>query len=275
MSAIRAATVLALWGGAFGEQRASADELLQQLAETGFNAGVRADDAVTAERTGLPGPGSAGAGTIDLLALLRESGTPELLLPVPGDLRGLPPKSTSVIAALDAGAAVLLPAAALLVIPTNGFWRVHDATGPEDGRGNSSAAGSVLEAELALDGAIRTATRRLMVLDIARDSASVREQIAAKMRDAAVPLPPGVRRSCSALLAKAISLQALLEVAQQHQTGAVSRHELGAVDDALRPLAAAVRFGRLAAVAHALVSRSHQEASPHHPAVHKNLNAYE
>jgi hypothetical protein len=66
-----------------------------------------------------------------------------------------------------------------------------------------------------------------------------------------VPTPPGTPSRSSALLAKAISLQALLAVAENHDTAAVNSHELAVVDDALRPLARAVRDGRRAAVADA------------------------
>ncbi len=262
MSAIRAATVLTVWGAAFREGGVSADELLWHVADTGFTAGVRAVDDVTAERTGLPGPGAAGAGAIGLLGLLREGGAPALVLPVPGDLRGLPANSPALVPALDAGATVVLPETAIAIVPIGGLWRIYSSHGSGSVQASShppvraACVPSVLEAELELDDAIRSATKRLMALDIARDSARVRDEIADHMRAATIALPPGTHRRASALLAKVVSLQSLLAVAVQYETGAVSRYELGAIDDALRPLASAVRTGRLAAVALAGASKA-------------------
>lgn len=289
MSAIRAATILTVWGAGFRAGTVSADELLSQLSDTGFTAGVRADNPDVADRTGLPGPGSAGSGSIGLLSLLREGGAPALVLPVAGDLRGLPPGSAALVPALDAGAAVILPDSELVIVPSDGVWRVHGPSGSAAGsplgpavertgthRPHGEHAPSILEAELALDDAIRSATKRLMALDISRDSARVRDQIADRMRADTIPLPLGTHRSASALLAKVVSLQALLAVAAHYETGAASRYELGAVDDALRPLAAAVRSGRLAAVALAsspkMISRPGSAVGRQH---HSDHPAYE
>ncbi|RIJ70979.1 hypothetical protein D1871_16345 [Nakamurella silvestris] len=246
MSAIRAATVLALWGPAYAGGSVPPDDLISALGQTGYTAGVRAAEHVTAEKLGLPGPGSPGAGTLALLDLFRPAGPCELVLPVAGDVRGLPAGHRSVVAALDAGAAVVLRSRSAAVVPVDGHWRVFDL-GEEPYP--SHPAWTVHEAEFAIDRAIVSATNRLRALDIARDSRTVRDDLAAAMREAAHDSPHGMPRRASALLAKVISLEALLQIAGRHQTAAVSRHELGAIDDALRPLAEAVRQGRLAAVA--------------------------
>jgi hypothetical protein len=252
MSAVRAATALALWGAAHAGGTASPDEVLSALAGCGPTAGVRAADPATAARTRLPGPGEASASAMALLQLFRTGGRPRLLLPVPGDVRGLPPRSAALVPALDAGAAVVLPRAPLAVIPENGHWRVFALTEPAT---PPTVTGDLLDVERDLDAAIRQATARLTSLDVARGGQDARSRIAAHMRDAVTPMPPGSARGlrhASALLAKVISLEALLQVAAGQPTAAVSRYELAAVDDALRPLMAAVRAGRLAAVESAI-----------------------
>jgi len=258
MSAIRAATVLALWGPAYAAGAVPPDEVISALAQTGFTAGVRAAEEVTAGRHRLPGPGSPGTGTLALLDLFRAGGQCTLVLPVAGDVRGLPPGHRSVVPALDAGAAVVLDSPGVAIVPVDGHWRVFDL-GP--GEYPRPQAQTVHEAEWAIDRAIVSATARLRSLDIARDSATVRDDLARAMREAAHDSPRGMSRRSSALLAKVISLEALLEIAGRHQTAAVSRYELGAIDDALRPLAEAVRQGRLAAVSSAAEERSAQRIS--------------
>ncbi len=255
MSGVRAATVLALWGAAYRAAAAAPDEVLDEIAGAGRTAGVRAADAATADRTGLPGPGEAGAGTVALLDLLRRGGRPQLVLPVAGDVRGLPPRSPALVPALDAGAAVVLADQQVAVVPDDGHWRVFgldraDAVA-EPAVQPPSGSPSLFEAERDLDAAIRSATLQLTRLDVARDADGVRERIADSMRAGAVSVPRGSgpsHRHGSMLLAKVVSLEALLHVAADHQTAAATRHQLATLDDALRPLASAVRFGRLAAV---------------------------
>ena len=253
MPGVRAATVLALWGAAYRCGAASPDEVLEQLAGAGRSAGVRAADSATADRVGLPGPGEANTGSIALLELLRRGGTPRLVLPVAGDVRGLPPSSPALLPALDAGAAVVLPSQRIAVSPSEGHWRVFgvlkDASNPLPA---APEPPKLFDAERDLDAAIRAATAQLVRLDVARGADGVREKIAHEMRQAAITVPSGwsrAQRHGARLLAKVVSLEALLQVAAAHDTAAVTRHQLASMDDALRPLAAAVRFGRLAAVA--------------------------
>ena len=241
MSATHAATALAVWAAARAGG-ASADDVLAALAGPSIPGGVRAATPEVAERTGLPGPGSATAGLATLLPLFRRGGRPELLLPHAGDLRGLPPRGAITVPALDAGAVVVFPIARIGLVAADGHWRAHDCGGGHP----------VLELPLAhelLDEAIATATRDLSRADVARGNDRVREKIRAIMLAEEVACPPGTPPRASALLAKTISLQALVEVAVQHETAAVTSRQLGLVDDALRPLAHAVREGRRSAVA--------------------------
>ena len=186
MSAVRAATALALWGAAHAGAGASPDEVLAALAASGPTAGVRAADATTADSTGLPGPGEASANSLALLRLFRAGGVPRLMLPVPGDVRGLPPRSAALVPALDAGAAVVLPAGRLAVIPENGHWRVF---GLSETPAPLPEPAGLLDVERDLDAAIRQATARLTTLDVARGGQNARSRIATLMRDAAIPMP--------------------------------------------------------------------------------------
>ncbi len=241
MSFVRAATTLALWGAAW-QGGAPADAVLSAIDATGFRAGVRAHSEEAAALTGLPGPGSSSAGSAELLPLLRTGGVPELLLPTAGDLRGLPPGGRLTVAALDAGAVVVLPATRVGLVPTAGQWRVDCCPG-------GHPALDLRTAHLELDAAIAEATHRLTAADLARDAEQARDRVAEIMLAERVETPPGMPSQAAALLAKAISLQALLVVAEGHDTAAVNNFELAVVDDALRPLARAVREGRRSAVA--------------------------
>ena len=241
MSSVQAATTLALWAAARVGGRSS-DDVLAAVDAAGHRVGVRAASADVAGSTGLPGPGFPTAGSMSLLPLMVAGGIPDLLLPTAGDLRGLPPGGDIVVPALDAGAVVVFPELQIGVIPTDGQWRVHRCIGGHDALTLSEANGEI-------DGAMADATKSLVAVDIARGSDQVREHVRRRMLAEAIDIPQGTPTAASALLAKVISLEALLAVAAGHETAAVSSRELAVVDDALRPLSTAVRAGRRAAVA--------------------------
>jgi len=248
IGAPRAATTVALWAAAW-QGGASADEVLAAIDDAGHRAGVRAASTEIADATGLPGPGWPSAGSSALLPLLRRGGRAELLLPRPGDMRGLPVGGDIAVAALDAGAVVRLPALGIGLVPSDGQWRAFrcDVEHP---------APSLAEAHDLLDAEVGMATRSITALDVARSSPHARERVRQMMLDEAVTCPPGIPAAASALLATSISLHALLSVANGQDTAAVTSHELAVVDDALRPLAAAVGEARRAAVAAAVAALS-------------------
>ena len=103
-----------------------------------------------------------------------------------------------------------------------------------------------------MDDEVARATRSLTALDVARQSDGARERVRQLILSDAVSTPPDMPRPASALLATSISLQALLTVADSHDTATVTRYQMAAVDDALRPLAIAIREARRAAVAAAV-----------------------
>ena len=241
---LRAATTLALWGAAW-QGGAAADDVLSAIDDAGHRAGVRAANNEIADTTRLPGPGWPSAGSSALLPLLRDGGAAELLLPYPGDMRGLPLGGELTVAALDAGAVVVLTAADIALVPSDGQWRAYRCTTRHPALG-------LAEAHEMLDAAVGRATRSLTALDVARGSDTAREQVRRVMLDEAINCPPGTPPAASALLATSISLHALLAVASSQDTAAVTSYEMAAVDDVLRPLAIAIRESRRAAVAAAI-----------------------
>jgi hypothetical protein len=240
-SGVRAATTLALWAASW-QAGQSADHVLAALDGTGVRAGVRAGSPAAAEASGLPGPGRPSAGMVDLLALLRRGGAPALLLPVPGDLRGLPVGGDIVVPALDAGAAVVLPEAEVALIPADGQWRAFRCTPAHP----TLALGEVTEL---VDGSVTEATRALASADIGSAQGNPREAVRRAILAESVDTPPGMPPAAASLLAKSITLAALLTVAAGHTTAAVTSREMAVVDDALHPLGSAVREARRTAVA--------------------------
>jgi len=240
---VRAATTVALWAAAW-QAGAPADEVLESLRGVGHRAGLRAGTDDVARRTGLPGPGEASGSDLDLLGLLRRGGRPGLLLPVPGDLRGLPVRGPLVIPALDAAAVVVLADLDVGLVPVHGQWRAFDCS-------PTHPTLPPKDASRLLDDAITEATRTLLAADVAVGGVAAnppREAMSTWIQDEAVELPSGCGALASGLLARAITLEALVRAASGHRTAAVTSAELATVHDALGPLAAASREARRTAV---------------------------
>ncbi len=252
MSSIRAATTLALWTAAWQGGQPS-DDVLAAIDAVGHRAGVRAGSAAAAAASGLPGPGARSASTAELLPVLRNGGMPVLVMPVAGDLRGLPVGGDILLPALDAGAVVVLTGIGIALLAMDSQWRAFRCTAVHP-------APSLELAQHQLDVAVAGATRLLTAADLAQESGEPRERIKSAMLAEAVDCPPGTDRSACQLLARVISLQAVLSVAADHRTAAVTSRELAVVDDALSPLAVAVRDGRRAAVAVAAASLARRNA---------------
>ncbi len=282
---VRAAITLALWTAAW-QAGCSADQLLGALGRIGVRAGVRAASAAAAAVSGAPGPGERSGTLVDLLVPLRGGGPARLLLPVPGDLRGLPVAGEVTAWALDAGAAVVLPQSALALVPVEGQWRifacdppgkavhpalgaaeaVHPALGAAEAvhpaLGAAEAVHPALgaaEAVARIDEAVTDAARALAAAEVARPQPDPRGALDRAIAARAVEVPPGMPAAAASLLAKATRVAALLHVARPDRTAAVTGREFRLVGDALAPLESAVREARRTAVAmtaEALTSRS-------------------
>ncbi|HEY0697669.1 MAG TPA: hypothetical protein VGD43_07645, partial [Micromonospora sp.] len=197
----------------------------------------------------------------DALPLLSKLSPDEirLVLPVPGDPRGLPGPGPFTGAALLAGEAVI--ARDLGLIPevrshTSGsgvtfetvLWRVYplpSAAGPAPGHDGPGAA----EAEAELSMALAQATAALARLDVAQWRPELAGELAALRRpDSGTDLPPGFDPRSRRLFARASVLDRVLALAEHVAPGgAVNGYEAQQRDAALRPLTAACRRALVAA----------------------------
>jgi hypothetical protein len=181
-----------------------------------------------------------------------------LVLPAPGDPRGLPGPGPFAGAAMLAGEAVV--AGGLGVIPevrshTSGsgvtfetvLWRVYPlpGTAPTASSGEPGAA----EAEVDLSTALAEATAALTRLDIAQWRPELAGALAALRRpDSGTDLPPGFDPRARRLFARASVLDRVLALAEHAAPGgAVNGYEAQQRDAALRPLTVACRRALVAA----------------------------
>lgn len=178
-----------------------------------------------------------------------------LVLPAPGDPRGLPGPGPLSGAALEAGEAVVTPTFG--VVPevrthTSGsgtvfstvVWHVHPV---EQWRPGFQPAPAEAEAELSE--ALAEATTRLTRLDVARWRPELAGALQALRRpDSTDTLPAGYDPRARRLFARAGVLDQVLALAGHSAPGgAVTGHEAQERDAALRPLTAACRQALVAA----------------------------
>ena len=243
--------LLVAWGSAFLAGRAA-------LAPAARAAGEADGEVVVApDLTGLE----------RLLARLRADGVTrlELVLPVPGDARGLPGPGAFSTEALLAGEGVLTvgcgPTREGLVPSTEVFGPAGDTgtlttwTGYAVDQPELLAPPrlTVAEAEADLRVALAEATRELARLETARWRRDVEAPIAELRRTTrsgrgpAAELPPGYPTRARTLLAQADALAAVLALADGDPGAAATSAQVQARGAALRELAHAVRRARLAA----------------------------
>jgi hypothetical protein len=178
-----------------------------------------------------------------------------LVLPAPGDPRGLPGPGPLTGAAMLAGEALMTPSFG--VVPevrshTSGsgvtfetvLWRVI-ATGEYRPGFQMGAA----EAEVELTQALSEATTRLTRLDVAQWRPELAGALQALRRpDSTATLPPGFDPRARRLFARASVLDQVLALAEHSAPGgAVNGYEAQQRDAALRPLTAACRQALVAA----------------------------
>jgi hypothetical protein len=179
-----------------------------------------------------------------------------LVLPVPGDPRGLPGPGPFTGAALLAGEGVV--AGDLGVVPevrshTSGsgdefetvLWRFFP--GQAIGRGFGEPGAAEAEAELSV--ALAEATARLAALDVAQWRPELAGALAALRRPGnGTDLPPGFDPRARRLYARASVLDQVLALAETAAPGgAVNAYEAQQRDAALRPLTTACRRALVAA----------------------------
>ncbi len=144
---------LSLWANAWLAGKAAPDDVLDALSVWAAKQSVTAYDAVAAGHTGLPWPDVHDAGTVTLLQTLRAAvgrpvpapdgpgllrGTINVVLPVPGDVRGLAPGTQFERHALAAGEAVIIanphnPATAVGLVPEFFYDDLEESADDEAG----------------------------------------------------------------------------------------------------------------------------------------------
>jgi hypothetical protein len=182
-----------------------------------------------------------------------------LVLPVPGDPRGLPGPGPFSGAALVAEEGVI--AGDYGLVPevrqhTSGSgdtfetvaWRMYLLADPGAGRGAGLEPGPA-EAEGDLNAALASATAQLTRLDVAQWRPELGGALAALRRpDFAGDLPPGYDARARRLYARASVLDQVLALAGQAAPGgAITGYEAAQRDEALRPLLTACRRALVAA----------------------------
>jgi hypothetical protein len=251
-----ASASLAVWSAAWIAGAAAADDVLDALAPWSEAHDVVAADAGVAAETDLPTPDRAGAGLAALLVLLRRRSAgsdldARVVLPVAGDVRGLPGPDAFRAGAMAVGECAVFPGAGLAVVPStvaDGVlrWTTHVVADVPP-----QAHPSLADAEHDLRIGVREAATTLAEMDVARPRAGVREEIAASLRARPQPTwPAGTPGRPLRVLQHADEVEAILVAASGDDPGgALTAATALARTDALRPLATAVRAARVAAVA--------------------------
>jgi len=222
--------------------------------------------AIAAGDEAVAHDGGETVGVDRLLARLRADGGTglELLLPVPGDVRGLPGPGPFSTACLDTGEGVLTRGAGRRtgLVPTTQTvgpegdaltvttWTAYAVPVPEL---LAPPLLTVAEAEADLRAALTDATRELARLDTARWRPDVERPLARMRRDIrqgdgpAADLPPVWPARARTLLAQADALARVLALAEGDPGAAQTGGQVRDRGRALRGLATAVRRARVAA----------------------------
>lgn len=244
---------LSVWANAWLAGRSAPDDVLDVLSVWAPSQSVDAYDAVAAGHTGLSWPGPHDDGPASLLQTLRSAaGVIRPVLPVPGDVRGLPPGTEFSRHALHAGEAVILCAAAIGLVPerdadeTGLTWTVYAL--PEVPAAEQHDLGG---AEYALRSAVRAAADTLMRLgslcDGPDDPRDLVEDLVQDSREHRIPDHAPVR--AVRVLETATLIDAIITVgAEATCAGALCASQADRARATLQPLSAVVRDARAAAV---------------------------
>ena len=264
---------LSVWANSWLAGHAAPDDVLDALMAWAPRHSVMAYDAIAAGRTGLPWPDMDSAGPMSLLQTVRTAAgrMPEaglarrpaiaVVLPVPGDVRGLIPGTQFSHDALAAGEAVVVSGPdgdAVGIVPMlestdesadDGdvlTWSVYSVT--ECPLSDPIDLG---EAEYALRSAVRTAAEALGGLELSGGGAAnprmlVEEVLAANGHHR---LPDHAPPRAVRVLSTAAHVDAIIAVTDGlPATGTRSASEARIADDAMRPLSSVVRAARTAAL---------------------------
>lgn len=277
-----------MWANAWLAGQAAPDDVLDALSVWAPTHSVTAYDSVAAGHTGLPWPDVDDAGAVSLLQTVRTvagrvaesgwSGRPAigLVLPVPGDVRGLAPGTQFQRDALASGEAIIItsPTADTVgLVPEFEYDDTEDELPDGDRLPElcslswtvySLPASPVMdhldlgEAEYALRSAVRSAAEALGALQLGAaggvdDPRGLVEQVLETSRHHRAPDHAPTR--ALRVLENAAHVDAIITVSSGLMPiGTQSASEAQIANDALRPLASVVRSARLAAVSAILQS---------------------
>ena len=244
---------MVVWTSAWLHGEVASDDVLDALQTWADAHEVHAGDEDLAVRLEIPGPDDPPGNPALLLAALRKLGAAEaeLILPVPGDVRGLDGATDFAKLALRCGEAGVLRGPGLGLVPqrvADGVlrWTVFDT-----GELPTAEQMPIGEAEHGMASAMREAASTLTDLDIAKHRPGVRDEIAEMVSSR--PKPPWPDKAPSRalrVLQRASEVEAILWVATDDAPGgALSASATRARTEALRPLFDAVRAARRASVA--------------------------
>lgn len=239
-SGIRAGAAFTAWANSWRNAGVSYDDAVEAIGEAGIRA-VR----------GLPGhPGPAPVGWA-LSALRVAGGGPlQLVLPVAGDVRGVPAVPGLAAAGIHAGQLVV--GTGLVFLPDNdantaagGAWMVWDVTRAAPVSSDPGRQQTVSQADGRLRLAILEATDALTRLELDRWN----PQVQALSRTVhGVRLPPDHEPAAAALAARCTQLATIVDLARADGPGgALSAHGARHRDAALRQLDVAIREGLMTA----------------------------
>lgn len=268
---------LAVWANAWLAGTAAPDDVLDALSAWAPKHLVTAYDSEAAGRTGLPWPDLNASGGVSLLQTMRTAAGPgaggpamTVALPVPGDVRGLPPGTQFQRDAITVGEALIVtdprtPKSSVGLVPDFEFdeaaddaefdpdvsalsWTVYSAPGTPPGPHIDLG-----EAEYELRSAVRAAADALGALRAGAAGADVDdprglvEQVLESTRGHRIPDQAPSR--AVRVLENAAHVDAIITVSSGLMPiGLQSSSEVQIASDALRPLVNVVRAARMAAL---------------------------
>jgi hypothetical protein len=270
-----------MWANAWLAGAAAPDDVLDALSLWTPKHSVTAYDSVAAGRTGLSWPDLDDARSMSLLQTMRTASagaasgpTISLVLPVPGDVRGLPPGTQFSRDAIAAGEAVIVNGldGAIGLVPDFEYDDVYSESLEPDDDVEYEAEVSGLswtvysfssapaqghfdlgEAEYELRDAVRSAADALGALRAGAPGSEVADprRLVEQVLDSARAhrIPDQAPTRAVRVLENAAHVDAIITVsAGLIPSGLQSSSEVRLASDALRPLTSVVRSARLAAV---------------------------
>ena len=268
---------LSVWANAWLAGAAAPDDVLDALSQWAPRHSVTAYDSVAAGSTGLPWPDMNHSGTMSLLQTLRTAagaptGAPAIsvVLPVPGDVRGLPAGTQFQRDAVTAAEAIVInggpSSQAVGLVPDFEYddSEIYDNSDEAELSGLSWTVYSLPappvsehidlgEAEFALRSAVRSAADALGAIRAeagGMEFADPRKLVEQVMESSGQHRAPDHAPSRALrVLENAAHIDAIVTVSSGLMPiGLQSSSEAQIANEALRPLAAVVRSARLAAV---------------------------